>query len=82
MIHSDRVLDPALQELKMTKRLRINKYKADFTEFALAWVISHQRESCEICKHFKIYADGTNFDNFTSGYREPREISMDYVNYA
>ena len=42
MIHSDTVLDPALQELKMTKRLRINKYKVDFTEFAIAWVVSHQ----------------------------------------
>ena len=28
-----RVLDPAVPEFKMTKRLRINKYKADFTEF-------------------------------------------------
>ena len=54
MIRSDRVLDPALQELKMIKRLRINKYKVNFTEFAVAWVISHQHESCKICKNFKI----------------------------
>ena len=40
MICSDRVLDPALQELKMVNLLQINKYKADFTEFTVAWVIS------------------------------------------
>ena len=40
MIHSNRVLDPALQELKMIKLLQINKYKVDFTEFAVGWVIS------------------------------------------
>ena len=39
MIHSDSVLDPALQELKIVKILQINKYKADFTEFSVAWVI-------------------------------------------
>ena len=42
MIRSDRVLDPALQELKMKKRLRINRSKADFAEFAVAWVVSQQ----------------------------------------
>ena len=40
MIRPDRVLDPALQELKMIRLLQINKYKADFTEFAIVWVIS------------------------------------------
>ena len=54
MIHSDRVLDPALQELKMIRLLQINKYKVDFAEFTVAWVIFHQCESCEICKEFKI----------------------------
>ena len=38
MIRSDRVLDPALQELKMIKLLRMHKYKANFTEFAEARV--------------------------------------------
>ena len=37
-----------------------------------------KRELCEICKN---YVDGTNFDNFTSGYREPREISTDCMNF-
>ena len=82
MIRSDRVLDPALQELKMTKRLRINKYKVDFAEFAVAWVISIKHESCEICKNYQNYVDGVNFNNFTSGYREPREISADCMHFA
>ena len=42
MIRSDRVLDPALQEVKMIKLLQINKYKVDFAEFTVAWVISNR----------------------------------------
>ena len=55
MICSDRVPDPALQELKMIKLLQINKYKVDFTEFAVAWVISSRvnhtksAENLELC---------------------------------
>ena len=51
MIRSERVLDPALQELKYDKAMQLNKYKVDFT---VAWVISCQHESCKICKNFKI----------------------------
>ena len=42
MIRSEGVLDPALREFKMRKRLQINKYKADFAGFAVAWIISQQ----------------------------------------
>ena len=64
----------------MTKQLQINKYKADFAEFTVAWVISLKHESCKICKKFQNYVDGMNFYNFTSGYREPQEISTDCTN--
>ena len=70
MIHSDKVLDPALQELKMIKLLRINKYKGDFAEFAVAWVISINVNHTKSAKT-QNYTDSANFDNFTTGYTEP-----------
>ena len=82
MIRSDRVLEPALQELKMIKRLQINKYKADFAELAVAWVISQQVWVVRNLQKLQNYVNGANFDNFTSGYREPQEISVDCMDFA
>ena len=70
MIRSDRVLDPALQELKMIRLLRINKYKADFAEFTVAWVISINVNRAKSAKNLNL-TDSANFDNFTTGYTEP-----------
>ena len=38
MIHSDRVLDPALQVLNG----KVNKYSVDFAGFPVVWVISNR----------------------------------------
>ena len=70
MIRSDRVLDPALQEVKMIKLLQINKYKVDFAEFAVAWVISINVNRAKSAK-IQNYVDSANFDNFTTVYTEP-----------
>ena len=51
MICLDRVLDPALQEVKMIKLLQINKYKADFAEFTVAWVISNRVNHAKSAKN-------------------------------
>ena len=64
MIRSDRVLDPALQELKMIKLLLNNKYKADFAEFAVAWIIPVNVNRAKSAKKTQNYADSANFDNF------------------
>ena len=70
VIRSDRVLDSALQELKMINLLQINKYKVDFAEFAVAWVISIEVNRMKSAKT-QNYADSVNFDNFTTGYTKP-----------
>ena len=69
MIRSDRVLDPALQELN-DKVMRINRYKMDFAEFTVAWVISNRVNRAKSAR-IKHYTDSVNFGNFTTGYTEP-----------
>ena len=55
----------------MIKLLRINKYKADVAEFAVAWVLSINVNHAKSAKQTQNYADSMNFDNFTTGYTEP-----------
>ena len=47
MICSDRVLDPALKALNG----KVNKYSVDFTEFAVAWVISNRANHANFVKN-------------------------------
>ena len=54
----------------MIKLLQINKYKADFAKFAVAWVISNRVNHAKFAR-IKHYADSVNFGNFTTGYTEP-----------
>ena len=54
----------------MIMLLQINKYKVDFAEFAVAWVISINVNHAESVKNSKL-ADSANFGNFTTGYTEP-----------
>ena len=51
-------------------------------EFTVAWVISQQVGIVQNLQKFQNYADGANFDNFTSGYRELEEIHADCMNFA
>ena len=59
-----------LTRVKMTRLLQINKYKADFAEFTVAWVISVNVNHAESVKNSKL-VDSMNFGNFTTGYTEP-----------
>ena len=82
MIRSDRVLDPALKELKRTIKLLLNnKYKADFAEFTVAWVI-YINVNWRNLQRIQNHADSTNLNSFTTGYTEPSEMSMECVNFA
>ena len=54
----------------MIKLLQVNKYKVDFAEFTVAWVISINVNRAKSAKT-QNYADSVNFDNFTTGYTEP-----------
>ena len=71
------MLDPALQKLDG----KINEYSADFTEFAVAWVISNRANHANFVEN-QYYADSANFDNFTTEYTEPWEISAKCMNFA
>ena len=68
MIRLDRVWI-CLTRVKMVELLRINKYKADFTEFTAAWVISNRVNRAKSAR-IKHYVDSADFGNFTTEYAE------------